>query len=137
MLAAQDNEEPHINLMPLIDVVFVILVMFIIIAPILEIDRIDLAQAGSAPFKETIAAQDNSPISISVDQHDTIFLNKQKVSIAQLSEGLIRAKQRNPKDIPQLFQDKNAHFGTYQAVKNAIENAGFEQLDIILEPSHP
>lgn len=137
MIAAQENEEPHINLMPLIDVVFVILVMFIIIAPILEIDRIDLAQAAGSSFKETLCVQENSPISISVDEHDTIFLNKQKVSIAQLKERLQRAKERAPKDIPQLFQDKKAHFGTYQEVKNAIENAGFEQLDIILEPSHP
>lgn len=40
-------EEPAVNLTPLIDVVFVILIGFIIIAPLLEIDRIDLAEAST------------------------------------------------------------------------------------------
>ena len=39
-------EEPIINLMPLIDVVFVVLVMFIVIAPMINIDRIELAEGA-------------------------------------------------------------------------------------------
>ncbi len=42
---------------------------------------------------------------------------------------------RYPRARPQLYHNRNAHFGTYQSVKNATEMAGFTQLDIILKPS--
>lgn len=133
-LQMQEVEEPHINLMPLIDIVFVVLVMFIIIAPILEIDQIELAQAGSGGFKETTSVQENSPITIRVNESDAIFFNKKQVNIKELSQLLLQAKRTHPKEIPQLFHDKKAHFGTYQIVKNAVEDAGFQQLDIVLQP---
>ncbi len=133
-LYTQETEEPHINLMPLIDIVFVVLVMFIIIAPILELDQIELAQAGSSGFKETTYVQENSPITIRVNENDAIFFNKKQVNIKELSQLLLQAKRTHPKDIPQLFHDKKARFGTYQIVKNAVEDAGFQQLDIVLQP---
>ena len=40
-----------------------------------------------------------------------------------------------PEARPQVFHDKKAEFGTYQAVKNAAEEAGFSHIDIILKPA--
>lgn len=126
-------EEPVINLTPLIDVVFVILIMFIVIAPMLELDRVELADAPLAG-KEAISVQNESPITIHVQQNNQIMLNKQLVAADQLIASLKQLKQRHPKSRPQVFQDKRAQFGTYQTVKNAVESAGFEQMDIILKP---
>ncbi len=42
--------------------------------------------------------------------------------------------QANPESRPQIFHDKNAKFGTYQTVKNALEAAGFSEMDLILKP---
>jgi biopolymer transport protein ExbD len=39
----------------------------------------------------------------------------------------------NPNTIPQLYQDQNASFGTYQKIKNLVETIGFEQLDVVLK----
>ena len=133
-LKSSESEDPHINLMPLIDVVFVVLIMFIVIAPMLELDRIQLASSNSHGLKEAAVVQDNSPISIQVHEDDTLYFNKKAVSESQLIELLKQAKRAYPSQIPQLFHDKKAHFGTYQIVKNAVETAGFEQLDIILQP---
>ncbi len=133
-LKNQESEDVHINLMPLIDVVFVMLIMFIVIAPMLELDRIELASSASHGLKESAVVQENGKISIQVREDDTIYFNKKIVSEGQLIELLKNAKRSNPREIPQLFHDKKAHFGTYQTVKNAVETAGFEQLDIILQP---
>lgn len=127
-------EEPAINLTPLIDVVFVILIMFILVAPLLEMDQIDLANAASNQ-KENHAVQENSPIAIHVHKNNTISYNNQNVTPSHLTELLKQAKQRHPKARPQLFHDRQAHFGTYQTVKNAAEEAGFQQMDIILKPN--
>jgi biopolymer transport protein ExbD len=128
-------EEPAINLTPLIDVVFVILIMFIVVAPLLDLDRVELADAALAPNDKAISVQESSPITIHVRQDNTIAFNGQTVTIGQLTEKLKQAKKLHPKARPQLFHDKKAHFGTYQAIKNSAEAAGFQQMDIILKPA--
>ena len=128
------SEETHINLTPLIDVVFVVLIMFIIIAPMLELDRIQLASSAQKDSKEVAVVQENSPVAIHVRENNSILMNNRIVSEKELIQLLKEAKRAHPQKIPQLFHDKKAHFGTYQTVKNAVEIAGFEQLDIILQP---
>lgn len=123
-----EADEATINLTPLIDVVFIVLIMFIIIAPLIEIDRINLA-AGK-PIKKH-APLNQKPIQISVQKDNTILVNKQRV--LDLEKTLQELHQLHAEATPQVFHDKEASFGTYQRVKNALEHAGFEQMDIILK----
>lgn len=125
-------EEPVVNLTPLIDVVFVILIGFILIAPLLEIDKIELANAPSSALLEPVHS--SSPISLHVRQDNTLFLDGKQVLISELAALLKSAKKAHPNATPQLMHDKKGYFGTYQEVKNALEAAGFEQVDIILKP---
>lgn len=127
-------EEPTVNLTPLIDVVFVMLIMFIVVAPLLELDRIELASA-SAKTEGVISVSDPSQVSIYVRKDNTIWLGEERVAVDQLLYRLQQSKLQYPEARPQLFHDKEAFFGTYQAVKNAVEMAGYKELDIILKPS--
>lgn len=131
---ASSADDHTINLTPLIDVVFVVLIMFIIIAPMLEVDKIQLAKAGVKESKEMAVVQESSPITLRVREDNSIWLNHKQVTAIELVSLLKMAKRQNPHRTPQLFHDKKAQFGTYQTVKNALEIAGFEELDIILEP---
>lgn len=128
------SDDVHINLTPLIDVVFVVLIMFIIIAPMLELDRVQLASAAHRDNRETAVVQEESPVAIHVHEDNSIWFNNRVVSKDELLQLLKNAKRSYPNKTPQLFHDKKAQFGTYQTVKNAVENAGFEQLDVILQP---
>lgn len=125
-------EEPAVNLTPLIDVVFVILIGFILIAPLLEIDKIELASAPSSAIPEPVHS--SSPISLHVRQDNRVLLDGKEVVMAELVPLLKAAKKAHPNVTPQLMHDKKGYFGTYQEVKNALEMAGFEQVDIILKP---
>lgn len=127
-------EEPLINLTPLIDVVFVVLISFMLIAPILNIDSVDLAPSGPGTQKESPSVE-SAPIAISVHANNTIWMQGRSLTLAQLELQLKDLKKRHPKAVPQLAQDSKAHFGTYQTVKNACEAAGFEQMDVILKPN--
>ena len=127
------DEEVTVNLTPLIDVVFVVLIIFILIAPMLQIDRIRLASGVQHEGKET-AVRENSPINIHVRADNSIWLNGSAVNSAQLLHLLKEAHQNFPHKVPQLFNDKKAYFEAYQNVKNAVELAGFEELDVILQP---
>lgn len=128
-------EEPVINLTPLIDVVFVILIMFILIAPLLDLDLVELADGPSAALNNVHTVQESSLVAIHVHRDNSIWFNGRAVSVIQLTEELKIAKQRYPKVVPQIFHDKQAHFGIYQSVKNAAEEAGYSQMEIILKPA--
>lgn len=129
------TEEPTINLTPLIDVVFVILIMFILVAPLLELDRIDLATAPMRSVEESANIREQSPITIHVHKDNTISLNRKTIALEKLSAELKETKHYYPHARPQVYQDREAYFGTYQGVKNAVEEAGFDAMDIILKPS--
>lgn len=128
-------EEPTVNLTPLIDVVFVILIMFIVIAPLLELDRVELAEAPGTALTSASSVQESSPITIHVHYDNTISFNNQSVTPKELIPLLKEAKIKHPNIRPQIFHDKKAQFGTYQTVKNAAEEAGFSHIDIILKPA--
>ena len=126
-------QEPAINITPLIDVVFVVLIAFIVIAPLLEMDHISLARGGS--FHSPVHLQNASSIQIHVYQNNSVALNGKKITLDQLPNALREIKRQFPKSRPQLFHDKKAYFGTYQLVKNSLEAIGFEEVDIILSPT--
>lgn len=126
-------DEENVNLTPLIDVVFVVLIMFILVAPLLEHDKISLAPSTSNKKKELTALQEKAPIKIYVHKDNTIFFNETPVTIEELLVCLKHAHQKLPHAHPQLYHDKMASFGTYQSIKNVVESAGFETLDVILK----
>lgn len=129
-LDESSEEEPLINLTPLIDVVFVVLITFMLIAPILDADSIDLASSGGAEKKE----MQSSPISIHIHADNTLWYQGKKVSLPELEKLLKQEKKRHPHAIPQLVTDRQAPFGTYQSLKNSLESVGFEQMDVLLKP---
>ena len=124
------SEETLVNLTPLIDVVFVVLILFILIAPMVEADRVQLSFSSSElthPIHETVAT------SIYVHEDNSIWLNKKRISEEQLLLCLKELHQKQGNIPLQLFHDKRAQFGIYQSVKTAAELAGFEQLDVIVK----
>jgi biopolymer transport protein ExbD len=128
----QVEEESLLNLTPLIDVVFVVLIIFILIAPMLETDKVELA-TGPKEAKESISPETSS-IALYVKDDNSIWIHKKKVTPEELFTILLQEKQKYPNKTPQLFHDKKAQFGTYQTVKNTLEMAGFKELDLILQP---
>ncbi len=129
-LEESEVDEPFINLTPLIDVVFVVLITFMLIAPVLDIDSVDLAQSPGTEKKEV----ETGPISIIVHADNTIWVKGSKLSLQELADYLRKEKKKQPHTVPQLIHDRQAHFGTYQTIKNTLESIGFEQLDVVLKP---
>lgn len=128
--SSTQEEEPLINLTPLIDVVFVVLITFILVAPILDTDSVDLAFSNGVEKKEV----QTGPLTIIVKADNSIWIRGSQVTFSQLDAILKEEKKRNPQAVPQLIHDKQAHFGTYQTIKNTLETIGFLQMDVVLKP---
>ncbi|NGX26388.1 MAG: Biopolymer transport protein ExbD [Chlamydiae bacterium] len=124
------SDESGVNLTPLIDVVFVVLIVFILIAPMLEIDKVKLA---AGPTREMTEAISSSTLTIHVQENNSIWINKREIAPEALRPILQALYVKNPKFTPQLYHDQKAYFGTYQMVKNSLEEAGFTELDVVLQ----
>ena len=125
----ENLEEPVINLMPLIDVVFVVLVMFIVIAPMINIDRIELAQGVPSIQQDKI----DQTLQVQIRADNTYFLNHRQVSLKELGDLLVKAKAQYPNAIPQIMPDKKASFQAYENVRSASKKAGFDCIDVNLK----
>lgn len=134
-LETGDEEEfPSVNLTPLIDVVFVMLIVFILVAPVLEIDNVDLASGPKSSSEAISVVEEAGLIAIHVNKDNQITFNHKLTSLERLSDLLKESKAHFPDATPQLFHDKEAAFGTYQAIKNCVEEVGFESMDVVLKP---
>lgn len=125
----ENGEEPLINLTPLIDVVFVLLITFMLLAPILNIDHVELAQSGIMSKKEAR----NAPLVITLRSDHSIWFRGRSLKIHELAAVMKEEKKIHPGEYPQLITDKNCHFGLYQDVKNVLEECGFQQMDVVLQ----
>ncbi len=125
----EEPEEPPINLTPLVDVVFVVLITFMIIAPILNVDHVELSSGGIMTKSEA----QNTPLSITLRADNSIRFQGNPISLQNLKGVLQAQKSRFPEECPQLLADKNSHFGSYQEIKNLLEESGFQQMDVVLQ----
>lgn len=125
-------EEPVMNLTPLIDVVFAVLITFIVIAPLLDVDDVKLASSSGIESEASNFSQ--APVAVYVKATGEFFVNKQLVAKEELRQVLKNLKNKHPDAIPQIYHDKRATFGTYQTLKNSLEMVGYERMDIVLLP---
>lgn len=124
------EDQELINLTPLIDVLFTVLVLFIVISPFLDIETMQLGQKGS----EAVGQRTRRKIRIFVQKNEQIKINDTPVTMKQLPAVLQELKKTFHEDTVELYQDKNSPFGTYLNIKNALEQAGFEEMDLVVQP---
>jgi biopolymer transport protein ExbD len=115
----------QIDMTPLIDVLFVVLITFILIAPMLKSESVELA-TGSTKKLELAG---DSTLKLHVTKEGLLLLSGHKIDKKQLLPMLQTTK--NKKSL-QLFFDKKAPFGLYQEVKGIAEKAGFDALHLIV-----
>lgn len=132
-LFSEENE--LINLTPLLDVLFVILILFIIIAPLMNIDKIELAESSSKTLSST-SMEDRNAISIYLHADDTVSIGTKKVEPHALRYVLEAIHKQNKETLPRLFIDKKCSFGTFTETKDLIEDCGFSSLDLVVKSKH-
>ena len=131
-ISITEDEGDPVNLTPLLDVLFLILIFFILIAPLLDFDRLQLA-ASSENKEELSPLKDSATIKIYVQKDNSVYLGTHPISLNDLKIVLSEMHIKSPKTIPQLYPDRDASFGTYQQIKNLVELVGFAELDVVLK----
>ncbi len=125
----------EINVTPFVDVMLVLLIIFMVTAPLLTAGvPLDLPQAKG----KAIDAQNKEPIVLSITKDGKIFLGQEEKVAVSLDEigPKLQAIVRNTGDIdPPIFVrgDKNAVYGVATQVMARIQAAGFKKLSLVLE----
>ena len=122
----------EINVVPYVDVMLVLLVIFIITAPLLASSiRLDLPKSDAASAGDAQAS-----ILLSVDKTGQTFLNDKPVSKAELATALARIGGANPDTELQLRADAAVPYGRVVEIMGVAQKAGLGRIGFIAEPEN-
>lgn len=120
----------EINVTPLVDVMLVLLVIFIVTAPLMvHAVRVDLPQAATQPAQQTVDV-----IAIAVDGTGRLYWNREAITEAELSLRLARAAALQPVPTVQLHADRDTRYAAIAELMAALQNAGLQKLSFITQP---
>ena len=125
-----DDVVSDINITPLVDVMLVLLIVFIVTAPLLTNSvKVNLPKAA-----QTQSTDQNKALVISVKPDGAIFLDKDPVKLENFEQEITQRKIANSKLALNLNADETVPYGTVAKLLASIERVGVEKLSVITEP---
>src|SRR5688572_33280968 len=121
----------QINVTPLVDVMLVLLVIFMVTAPIIQ-------QGVSVDLPKTRAAGLNSqedPLVVGLTKEGVVYLNDNPIALADLRAKLIAIGQASPDRALVLRADRSVPYGDVVGVIAAIKESGINKLGMVTEPA--
>ncbi len=122
----------EINVTPLVDVILVLLIIFMVTAPMMSrgIDvRLPKTESGSDANEDRLV--------VSVDRDSTIYLNDRPVNLALLTDKLKSEMQRTGTDFIFLKADQDVSYGRVMSVMDQIKRAGADKVGMVTRPAPP
>lgn len=121
----------EINVVPLVDVVLVLLVIFMVTAPMLY-RGLDI----NLPQTATNTIKPEQRVVLTVERDRQIYLDKEHVPLVQLGPRLQTLRLSNPAVSVFLRADRDVPYGTVVQVMDSIKKAGIDKLGMVTEPLH-
>lgn len=118
----------EINVIPLVDVVLVLLVIFMVTAPMLH-RGLDL----KLPTSTSNSIRPEERIVVTVERDQKIYLDKDPVGVGQLEQRLRAHKARHPEVAVYLRADRTVAYGTVVQVMDGVKRAGIEKLGMVTD----
>ena len=118
----------EINMVPFIDVVLVLLIIFMITAPILQ-SGIEV----DVPKTHTVREITEQRLVITIDKAQRVYLGNDPVNIHQLG-AKVHAQLKRPQDAVFLRCDESVPFGSFAAVIDSLRQSGVSNVSIVTEP---
>ena len=123
----------EINMTPLVDVMLVLVVIFIITAPLLASSiRLDLPATGAAKPVEAPKF-----VTVTLDKAGQAFFNDQPVTVDQLAQRLKQVARQSAETEVQLRADRAVPYGRVVEVMGAAQLAGLNRVGFLADPARP
>jgi len=119
----------EINIVPFVDVMLVLLIIFMITAPILQ-SGIEV----NLPKTQTVKEISEERLVVTIDRGQLIYLGNDPVNIHDLGTK-VRGQMRNPQSEAVFLRcDETVPFGTFATVVDALRTSGIENVSVVTEP---
>ena len=118
----------EINMVPFIDVVLVLLIIFMITAPILQSGiQVDV------PKTHTVKEITQQRLVVTMDKNQLIYLGNDPINIHQLADK-IKKQSKSQKDVIYLRADETVPFGAFCTVIDTLRQSGISNISIVTQP---
>lgn len=120
----------EINVTPLVDVMLVLLIVFMIAAPLLSVGvpvELPKTDAKSLPSQ-------TEPLTITVDENGLVFLQDTEVSLDLMVERLTALSSNGYQERIYLRADEDSDYGAVMKVMARVNSAGFSNIGLVTEP---
>jgi|SRR6202790_168782 len=118
----------EINMVPFVDVVLVLLIIFMITAPILQ-SGIEV----DVPKTKTVREITEQRLVITIDKAQRVYLGNEPINIRQLGSK-VQQQLKKPQDAVFLRCDETVPFGIFATVIDSLRQAGINNISIVTEP---
>lgn len=122
-----DDVVSEINVTPLVDVMLVLLVVFIVTAPLLT-NAITVNLPKTAINSPPVAAR---PLNVSVDAAGKVYLDKSEVELDRLESSIKELRAGNSELSVQLNADQGVNYGIVAKVMSVVDRAGVSRLSVM------
>ena len=124
----------EINVVPYIDVMLVLLIIFMVTAPMLmQGVKVELPEASAAPVEN----QDSEPVIVSIDSAGQLFLNlgqeDQVLSLATVRDRVAAVMRRSPDKPVRVWGDRAVPYGEVVTLMAALQEAGAPGVGLVTE----
>lgn len=124
------EEKPSIMIVPMIDIIFFLLVFFMLSMLTMVTQK---TIALKLPVATVAKVDTTKTLPVSVDKNGAIYFEREKISLIDLQSRLISAKEKSEKVTVVLRGDVDSSYGDVVTVMDAIRHAGIDRISIATE----
>ena len=120
----------EINVTPFVDIMLVLLIIFMVAAPLLSVGiEVDLPNTKAKP----LAIEKERPLTLTLDRDDNIFINEVKINIEELPLKLLAIKKERESDEIYLRASKDIEYQKVASILALVSNIGYSQISLVTD----
>ena len=120
----------EINVTPFVDIMLVLLIIFMVAAPLLSVGiEVDLPNTKAKPLE----TKKERPLTLTLDGKSNLFINEVKIEKSELRSKLLAIKKERESDEIYLRASKNIEYQNVAAILALVSNIGYSQRSLVTD----
>ena len=120
----------EINVTPFVDIMLVLLIIFMVAAPLLSVGiEVDLPNTQAKPLK----TEKERPLTLTMDSESNLFINEFKIEKSELRSKLLAIKKERESDEIYLRASKGIEYQNVAAILALVSNIGYSQISLVTD----
>ena len=120
----------EINVTPFVDIMLVLLIIFMVAAPLLSVGvEVDLPNTQAKP----LAIEKEKPLTLTIDKENNIFINEVQIKKEDIRTKLLAIRKERKSDEIYLRASKNIEYQKVASVLALVSNIGYSQISLVTD----